>query len=161
MGRFLNPDNNAFQKAVHSQIYIDKTGLLSYTNKVLDTKQAFICNSRPRRFGKSTAADMLTAYYSKGSDSAQLFANFSISTDPSFQQHLNQYNVIHFDVQWFMDSDKDINLIVEKIQKTIIEELRTVYPDLLSPNETQLPDALSIIHEKTNANTITLPCLSN
>ena len=53
MGRFVNPDNSAFQKAVNSEIYVDKTGFLSYTNKVIDTKQAFICNSRPRRFGKS------------------------------------------------------------------------------------------------------------
>lgn len=54
MGRFVNPDNYAFQKAVNSEIYVDKTGLLAYTNKVVDTKQAFICNSRPRRFGKSS-----------------------------------------------------------------------------------------------------------
>ena len=58
MGRFVNPDNSAFQTVVNSEIYVDKTGLLSYTNKVLNTKQAFICNSRPRRFGKSTTADI-------------------------------------------------------------------------------------------------------
>ena len=58
MGRFVNPDNSAFQTVVNSEIYVDKTGLLSYTNKVLNTKQAFICNSRSRRFGKSTTADI-------------------------------------------------------------------------------------------------------
>jgi hypothetical protein len=56
-GRFVNPNNSAFQTAVNSEIYVDKTGLLKYTNKVLGTKQAFICNSRPRRFGKSVTAD--------------------------------------------------------------------------------------------------------
>ena len=69
MGRFLNPNNSAFQVALNSEIYVDKTGLLNYINKVLNTKQAFICNSRPRRFGKSVTADMLTAYYSKGASS--------------------------------------------------------------------------------------------
>ena len=44
MGRFLNPDNTAFQTALNSEIYIDKTELLTYTNKVIGTKQAFICN---------------------------------------------------------------------------------------------------------------------
>ena len=53
MGRFVNPDNSAFQVALNSEIYIDKTGLIEYTNRVLNTTQAFICNSRPRRFGKS------------------------------------------------------------------------------------------------------------
>lgn len=41
MGRFVNPDNSAFQKAVNSEIYVDKTRFLSYTNKVIDIKQAF------------------------------------------------------------------------------------------------------------------------
>ena len=62
MGRFVNPDNSAFQVALNSEIYVDKTGLLSYTNKVLDTMQGYICNSRPRLFGKSFAANMLAAY---------------------------------------------------------------------------------------------------
>lgn len=53
MGRFVNPDNGAFQVALNSQIYVDKTGLLEYTNQVMDTENAFICNSRPRRFRKS------------------------------------------------------------------------------------------------------------
>ena len=61
MGRFVNPDNSAFQVALNSEIYIDKTGLIEYTNRVLNTTQAFICNSRPRRFGKSITADMITA----------------------------------------------------------------------------------------------------
>ena len=63
MGIFVNSDNSAFQVALNSEIYIDKTGLLTYTNKVMNTLQGYICNSRPRRFGKSITADMLTAYY--------------------------------------------------------------------------------------------------
>ena len=30
MGRFLNPDYSAFETALNSEIYIDKTGLLAY-----------------------------------------------------------------------------------------------------------------------------------
>ena len=65
MGRFVNPDNSAFQVALNSKIYVDKTGMIGYTNKVLGTLQAYICNSRPRRFGKSITANMLDAYYSR------------------------------------------------------------------------------------------------
>lgn len=52
MGMFVNPDNSAFQVALNSEIYVDKTGMLEYTNKVINTLQGYICNSRPRRFGK-------------------------------------------------------------------------------------------------------------
>ena len=58
MGKFVNPGNTAFQIALNSQIYVDKTGLIEYTNRVMDTEQAWICNSRPRRFGKSITANM-------------------------------------------------------------------------------------------------------
>ena len=59
MGIYLNPGNAAFSEAVHSQIYVDKTELISYTNSVLATNQKNICVSRPRRFGKSMVANML------------------------------------------------------------------------------------------------------
>ena len=62
MGKFLNPDNSAFQTAINSQIYIDKTGLIAFTNSVLGTQQAFICNSRPRRFGKSLMLSTLAVF---------------------------------------------------------------------------------------------------
>ena len=46
MGSYLNPGNKGFQESLNSEIYVDKTGFLSYTNKVIDTKQAF-----PASFG--------------------------------------------------------------------------------------------------------------
>ena len=42
MGMFVNPDNSAFQVALNSEIYIDKSGLINYTNKVLNTLQAIV-----------------------------------------------------------------------------------------------------------------------
>ena len=68
---FLNSKVNAFQDVLNSKIYIDKTGLLEYTNSVIDTTSKFICNSRPRRFGKSITADMMTAYYSRSLDTEE------------------------------------------------------------------------------------------
>ena len=80
-------------------IYVDKTGLLEYTNSVLNSTNAYICNSRPRKLGKSITANMLTAYYSKGCDSQDLFAGLKISEASDFKKHLNQYDVIHLDIQ--------------------------------------------------------------
>lgn len=97
MGMFVNPDNSAFQVALNSEIYVDKTGIIKYTNRVLNTLQGYICNSRPRRFGKSITANMLTAYYSRGCDSEAMFADLEISKNADFKKHLNQYDVIHLD----------------------------------------------------------------
>ena len=102
MGIYVNPGNRAFREAINSQIYIDKSELISYTNRVLSTNQKNLCVSRPRRFGKSMAADMLVAYYSKGCDSSKLFSGKKIEDDDSFGLHLNQHNVIRLDIQQFL-----------------------------------------------------------
>lgn len=149
MGRFVNPNNSAFQTALNSEIYVDKTGLLEYTNKVLDTNQAFICNSRPRRFGKSVTADMLTAYYSKNCDSLQMFTGLVISKDNAFKEHLNKYDVIHIDMQWCMVSAGGAKKVIQFIEDIIITELREIYPDAVKEVIISVPDALSLINAAT------------
>ena len=149
MGRFVNPDNSAFQVALNSRIYVDKTGLLEYTNTVLDTMDAYICNSRPRRFGKSYTANMLTAYYSKGADSEKMFSGLEISKAADFRKHLNKYDLIHIDVQWFLANCAKADDVVAFITESILDELRTIYPCVLPSEEISLPDALSRIREKT------------
>ena len=149
MGRFVNPDNSAFQVALNSRIYVDKTGLMEYTNSVLDTTNAYICNSRPRRFGKSYAANMLAAYYSKGADSEQMFSGLRISKDADFKKHLNKYDVIHIDIQWFLANCDDVNNVVKYVTEAVLDELREVYPGILPIGVFGLPDALSRIKDKT------------
>ena len=83
MGIYLNPENVDFQEVLNSKIYVDKSELIQYTNSVLRTTQKYICVSRPRRFGKSMAANMLTAYYSRGCNSRELFQGLKIATHPA------------------------------------------------------------------------------
>ena len=149
MGTFFNPGNGSFTQDKNSEIYIDKTGLLAYTNKVINTKQAFICNSRPRRFGKSVTADMLTAYYSKGCDSADIFADYEISHAGDFRQHLNKYDVIHLDIQWCLAPAKGAAGVVSYIEKSVIAELKEKYPDIISEETVSLPEAMSEIYTVT------------
>lgn len=66
MGTYLNPGSNQFQKALGSEIYVDKTEMIAYLNSIARTEQCYVSVSRPRRFGKTMAANMLCAYYGKG-----------------------------------------------------------------------------------------------
>lgn len=132
MGRFVNPDNSAFRVALNSDIYVDKTGLLAYTNNVIDKDRAFICNSRPRRFGKSITANMLAAYYSRGCSSENMFEGLAISKDAGFREHLNKYDVIHFDMQWCRIDAGSAKETVPYINRSIVAELREAYPEIMS-----------------------------
>jgi hypothetical protein len=146
MGRFVNPNNSAFQVALNSQIYVDKTGMIAYTNRVLGTMEGYICNSRPRRFGKSITANMLTAYYSKGCDSEAMFAGLEISKSADFKKHLNKYDVIHIDIQWCIEPAGGVENVVSFISEKTISELDTYYPNILAEKTISLPDALSQIN---------------
>ena len=149
MGMFVNPDNSAFQVALNSEIYVDKSGLIKYTNKVLNTLQGYICNSRPRRFGKSVTANMLTAYYSRGCNSEAMFADLEISKSTDFKKHLNQYDVIHLDIQWCMEPAGGSEQVVPYISERTIAELKEYYPDALPVETKSLPEALSQINALT------------
>lgn len=149
MGMFVNPGNDAFQVALNSEIYVDKTGLLEYTNKVMNTLQGYICNSRPRRFGKSITANMLTAYYSRGCHSEEMFSGLEISKSQDFKKHLNQYDVIHLDIQWCIAPAGGPDNVVSYITEKIIDELREYYPNELPGNSRSLPEALSLINTAT------------
>jgi len=149
MGRFVNSGNSAFQVALNSEIYVDKTGLLAYTNKVMDTTAKFICNSRPRRFGKSITADMLTAYYCKGCSSEGMFSSLEIGQAPGFTKYLNQYDVIHLDIQWCMEPAGGPENVVSYITEKTILELRNYYPEILPDSISSLPEALSCINTAT------------
>lgn len=123
MGIYVNPGNAAFREAINSKIYIDKTELIAYTNSVLNTMQKNLCVSRPRRFGKSMAADMLVAYYSRGCDSAELFAGMKIETEKSFRLHLNRHHVIRLDIQRFLEKKQDLDTFIGEIEKRVIYDL--------------------------------------
>ena len=53
MGTYLNPGNSAYLEAIYSEIFVDKSEMIMYLNRVLKTKQKYVSVSRPRRFGKT------------------------------------------------------------------------------------------------------------
>ena len=89
MGSYLNPGNFSFRGSLRSKIYVDKSELIVKTNEALCTEQKYICVSRPRRFGKSMAANMLAAYYDRSENTEELFHNLAISKDKSYKENQN------------------------------------------------------------------------
>lgn len=129
MGSYLNPSTKGFQESLSSRIYVDKSMLIATLNEMVNTKQKFICVSRPRRFGKSMAADMLSAYYGDGNDTAPLFDSLKIAGVPSYRAHLNQYHVLKINMQEFLSTTNSVDEMLATLQKRVLAELRRAYPD--------------------------------
>ena len=148
MGIYLNPGNDGFRKIINSQIYVDKTGLIEYTNNVVDTEQSYICISRPRRFGKTFTAKMLVAYYDCSANSDELFKDFNISKVKSYKKHLNKYNVINLNIQTFLSRVDDKNNVINYLQEKVIEELKEQYSNIINDNINILGEAFDKIYSK-------------
>ena len=127
MGSYLNPGSERFRTGLRSPIYVDKTMLISRVNRFVRTEQKFICVSRPRRFGKSMAMDMLSAYYGCGEDSRALFEGLKIGKDVSFEEHLNRYDVIKINVQEFLSATHDVDSMIAMLKKYIAFDLFDAY----------------------------------
>ena len=150
MGIYVNPGNASFQEAINSEIYVDKSGLIAYINGVIRTQQKNLCVSRPRRFGKSMAANMLAAYYSRGCDSSRLFSGLAIEGEESFPMHLNRHNVIRWDVQRFLESKSGYDRFINDIEDMVIRDLKKEFPECGDfPEGSRLKTVLDEVYGQT------------
>ena len=147
MGLYVNPDNSKFNEDISSEIYVDKTMLLAELNKRIGTRDKYLCVSRPRRFGKTMAERMMTAYYSRGCDSAGLFRGFRIASDASFARHLNKYNVLHLDINRFW-SQYGRNAVRE-MHRSVRDDFAETFSDLSFRDDWEIPNLISEVFKKT------------
>ncbi|MCD8206137.1 MAG: AAA family ATPase, partial [Clostridia bacterium] len=153
MGTYFNPGNDNFRHYIFDDIYVDKTGLITVTNSCVFKSRKYICVTRPRRFGKSYAADMLTAYYSRGCKSRKLFKGSLISKNATYKKHLNKYNVIHIDVSSYMKScsrDASISSVLDDLIAMLMSEIRAEYPNIEPDSAGKFPDYLDTLYRATN-----------
>ena len=158
MGVYVNPPADGFAEILNYKKYIDKSGIIAYTNSVLGTPDKLICFSKPRRFGKSFAAKMITAYYSRGADAKALFAGLKIArmdmdqdqnNYSGFKENLNKYDVISLDMTPFVTLAESTDDIVSDLQQDVIEELENEFPDCIKKGTKTLYKALLQINVKT------------
>ena len=130
MGSYLNPGSERFRTSLRSQIYVDKSLLIAQINRNVRTEQKYVCLSRPRRFGKSMAADMLAAYYSIGEDTSELFDNLKIAKEESYSEYLNQYDVIKVNMQEFLSISNDVDEMLDMLKRYISFDLFEQYKNV-------------------------------
>ena len=156
MGTYLNPGNTAFKEALNSEIYVDKSILIDVVSSKIGTMQKYMCVSRPRRFGKSVAMNMLAAYYSRGCNSEAIFKKLEIAKAASFKKYLNRYNVIRLNMQDFLSDYRNIDGMLVAISKYLLKELLKVYPGIDYMDKNRLRNVMSDIHEESGIQFIIL-----
>ena len=137
MGTYLNPGKAAYEEAVNSEIFVDKTEMIGYLNSVVRTKKKYVCVSRPRRFGKTMAADMVCAYYDSKTDSRELFEKRLIATctttrsgsrEVTWDEYMGKFDVIRLVMTDFFKAGMPIEEALVTIKTRVLDELEECYP---------------------------------
>lgn len=139
MSTILNPSNdNTFADIVRARdngVFVDKTQFIDEVIGHFNTTRKFLAVTRPRRFGKTITAHMLSAFFSKGCDSKEMFKGLKISESKNYQDHLNKYDVIYWDMNSVRDNfmayidDSSLHIegiddIVDYMQYVTLHELK-------------------------------------
>ena len=148
MGTYVNPGTERLRRSKANKHYVDKSMILSVLNEKINTDDNLICVSRPRRFGKTMAANMIAAYYSKGCDSHEVFSDLKISKDPSFEDNINKYTVIKLDINDVVTNKGKLS-VSEYIDEKVISELRKEYPSVTLKDGVSLSTAIMEIYSST------------
>ena len=150
MGKFLNPGSSGFERMIKAG-YVDKTGLIREVNRRIGTSENLICISRPRRFGKSFAAQMLCAYYDCTCASDDIFKDYEIAEDPDYKIFMNQYQVICIDAGGVLSEIKRAGRSARVMTEILLHDIRA---DLIEMDSslnqiTDASDCLRTYVEKT------------
>ena len=149
MGSYLNPGNLSFRGSLRSKIYVDKSELIARTNEALCTEQKYICVSRPRRFGKSMAANMLAAYYDRSEDTDVLFHDLAVSRDRSYKENLNKYDVIKINMQEFLSMSDTIGEMLEMLKNYLISDFKEAFDEVDFRDENNLIQVMKDVFSYT------------
>ena len=149
MGIYLNPGFDNLMTDRRGDNYIDKSMLIKELNGFIGKPEPLICVSRPRRFGKTMAANMICAYYTKGCDSHEAFRGLKIADDPSFDEHLNKYTVIKFDLASMAGRRRGGLNTVQTIEKYVVADFITQFPEIHFPENCDLTLAIQTVYQKS------------
>jgi len=119
----FNPGEFKFCENLIDLNYIDKTEMILELNKYINSvSKKNLCVTRPRRFGKTITANMLTAYYSYSESKITVFDDKKISKSKDWDQYLGKFIVIKLNmIDYFLGIER-INEGIEKIKNIIIKE---------------------------------------
>lgn len=156
MGLYLNSKKPAilYRNETQAAYFIDKTLLLTELASSLEQSgtagNRYICITRPRRFGKTVMANMISSYFSRGVDSSALFNDLKISEMEWYTKHLNHHNVIHIMFNEMPADCKNYSQYISRIQKRLLDDLMQEFPNAGIGHNTAVWDALNQIVESTD-----------
>ena len=132
MGTYLNSITpyTLYKSESLSPYFVDKTLMLRELFPYVSAGNRHICITRPRRFGKTIMANMISSFFQKASDSSDVFDSLTISQVDDYRKYKNQYNVIRIDFSKMPRNCDSYTQYIERIEALLIEDVKEAYPQV-------------------------------
>lgn len=135
-----------YRKEIRKPYFVDKTKMLEELISVIREGGDNICITRPRRFGKTVAANMIAAFFSRACNSTDLFSALEIGQTQGWGAYANRYPVIHISFNDVMSPCRTYGEYIGQIEGRLLEDLRQSFPGLVGGQETSAVSALLNIY---------------
>lgn len=132
MGTYLNSITpyTLYKSESLSPYFVDKTLMLRELFPYVSAGNRHICITRPRRFGKTIMANMISSFFQKASDSGDVFDSLAISQVDDYRRYKNQYNVIRIDFSKMPRNCDSYTQYIERIEALLIEDVKEAFPQV-------------------------------
>lgn len=153
MGVYLNSETGytLYKNEAKKPYFVDKSLLLEELFPLVEEGSNYVCITRPRRFGKTMAANMVAAFFSKTQDAADIFGNLKISKNEAYETYRNKYDIVHISFADISRQCTTYEQYITRIEKRLVKDLQRAYPKAGLDQEESAVDALMELYAQDSA----------
>lgn len=154
MGIYLNSESayTLYKSETQKPYFVDKSRMIEELFPLIEEGANHICITRPRRFGKTVTANMISAFFSKAREASDIFDRLKISTSQNYSKYRNQYNVIHISLNDISRQCTTYEEYITRIEQRLVRDLKRAYPQAELNGEESAVDALMEIYTENSEN---------
>lgn len=154
MGIYLNSESayTLYKSETQKPYFVDKSRMIEELFPLIEEGANHICITRPRRFGKTVTANMISAFFSRAREAADIFDRLKISTSQNYSKYRNQYNVIHISLNDISRQCTTYEEYITRIEQRLVRDLKRTYPQAELDGEESAVDALMEIYTENSEN---------
>ena len=113
----------------------------------METTANYICITRPRRFGKSVAANMIACFFSRECRAEDIFDRLRIAQTDSYRSNVGKHDVIFISFNELPRKCRNYEEYIDRISDRLLEDLRNAYPKAGIHEKDAVWDALLSVYQ--------------
>ncbi|WP_283682261.1 AAA family ATPase [Parablautia sp. Marseille-Q6255] len=148
MGIYVNSKTayTLYKSETEKPYFVDKTRMLEELFPLVRTGNNHVCITRPRRFGKTVAANMIAAFFSEGCDSGDIFDTLQIAAVSGYDEYRNQFPVIHISFHELDGACSSYREYIGRMERRLVRDIRKEYQQADIEETDSVADVLLELH---------------